>query len=113
MENKSYNLADELIQSKRIDEGFIRMLDGLSLEEILGLKLETTAKLVKGKMYGLKIYHTLPVIVRESLVKYTCKKFKLKSHAASFLGVTLKKYNSLIARRGVLENTLDRDSNKV
>jgi len=101
MENKSYNLSQQLIDSKRIDENFIYMLDGLSLEEILGLKLETSAKLVKGKMYGLKIYHTLPVILRESLIKYTSKKFKLKSHAASFLGITLKKYNSLLKRRGI------------
>jgi hypothetical protein len=103
MEKRSYNLTEELIESKRIDENFINMLDGLSLEEILGLKLETAAKLVKGKMYGLKIYHTLPVIIRESLIKYTCKNFSTKSHAANFLGITLKRYNSLIRRRGIVD----------
>jgi hypothetical protein len=105
MENKSYNLTEELIKSKRVDENFIHMLDGLSLEEILGLKLETTAKLVKGKMYGLKVYYTLPVILKEALIKYTCKKFSTKSHAANFLGVTLKRYNLLLKRRGIAIDT--------
>lgn len=106
MENKSYNLTEELIKSKRVDENFIHMLDGLSLEEILGLKLETTARLVKGKMYGLKIYFTLPVILREALIKYTSKKFSTKSHAANFLGITLKRYNRLLKTRGVSIDSL-------
>lgn len=103
MENKSYNLSQQLLDAERIDENFIHMLDGLSLEEILGLKLETTARFVKGKLYGFKIYYTLPVILRESLIRYTCRKFTTKSHAANFLGVSLKKYNSLISRRGIFE----------
>jgi hypothetical protein len=106
MENKSYNLTEELINSKRIDENFVHMLDGLSLEEILGLKLETTAKLVKGKLYGLKLYYTLPVILREALIKYTCKKFATKSHAANFLGITLKRYNLLLKTRGIAIDSL-------
>lgn len=101
MENKSYNLTQELLDSQRIDQNFVTMLDGLSLEELIGLKIEATAKLVKGKLYGLKIYTTLPVIVKESLIKYTYKKFSTKSHAANFLGITQKKYNSLIRRRGI------------
>ena len=101
MENKSYNLSEQLLQSKRIDENFIHVLDGLSFEEIIGLKLETTAKLVKGKMYGFKIYHTLPVIVKEALIRYTSRKFTFKSHAANFLGITRKRYNSLLLRRGI------------
>lgn len=106
MENKSYNLTEELIHSKRIDENFIKMIDGLSLEEILGIKFETAAKLVKGKMHGLKLYHTMPVIVREALLRYTVKKFKLKNHAASFLGITLKRYNTLVRRRGIFDGEL-------
>jgi hypothetical protein len=103
MENKSYNLTDQLIKSKKIDENFVHMIDGLSFEEIIGLKLETTAKLVKGKLYGLKIYYTLPIIVREACLRYTCRKFNTKSHAANFLGITLRKYNLLIKRTGILE----------
>lgn len=104
MENKSYNLTDKLIESQKIDENFIHMIDGLSLEEILGVKFEASAKLVKGKLHGLKLYHTMPVIVREALLRYTVKKFKLKSHAANFLGISLKKYNTLIARRGIIDS---------
>lgn len=106
MENKSYNLTEQLIESKKIDENFVRMIDGLSLEEIIGVKLETAAKYVKGKLHGLKVYHTMPVIVREALLRYTVKKFKLKSHAANFLGITLKRYNTLIRRRGISDAKL-------
>ena len=103
MENKSYNLTEQLIESRKIDENFVRMIDGLSLEEILGIKMEAAAKMVKGKLHGLKLYYTMPVIVREALLRYTVKKFKLKSHAANFLGLTLRKYNTLIGRRGIIE----------
>lgn len=106
MENKSYNLTEQLIESKKIDENFVRMIDGLSLEEILGVKFEAAARLVKGKLHGLKLYHTMPVIVREALLRYTVKKFKLKSHAANFLGITLRKYNILIMRRGIVDGKL-------
>ena len=106
MENKSYNLTEQLIESRKIDENFVRMIDGLSLEEILGIKMEAAAKMVKGKLHGLKLYYTMPVIVREALLRYTVKKFRLKSHAANFLGLTLRRYNVLISRRGIVDGEL-------
>lgn len=89
-----YSIANKLKSEGRITEEFEVMLCTLTLEEIIGLRLELAAKSVNHKLYGLNIWQSVPNIVREGILKYVYSASRTKGEMASFLGVdknTLKK----------------------
>ena len=76
------------------------MLSSLTLEEIIGLRLELAAKTVNYKLYGANIWNALPSIVQEGVLKYVYSAARTKGEMASFLGINksslkrlLKKYD--------------------
>ena len=89
-----YSIANKLKSEGKITEEFEVMLCTLTLEEIIGLRLELAAKTVNHKLYGLNIWHSVPNIVREGVLKYVYSAARTKGEMASFLGIdknTLKK----------------------
>ena len=95
-----YSIANKLKCNNKIDEKFEVMLSSLTLEEIIGLRLELAAKTVNFKLYGTNIWQNLPNIVQESVLKYAYSAARTKGEIASFLGINksslkklLKKYN--------------------
>jgi len=89
-----YSIANKLKSDGRITEEFEVMLCTLTLEEIIGLRLELAAKTVNHKLYGLNIWQSVPNIVREGMLKYVYSAARTKGEMASFLGIdknTLKK----------------------
>ena len=65
------------------------MLNNLSLEEIIGLKLELAARSVGNMLYGLPILTSLPYITRDAILKYSLSATRSKKEAARFLGINL------------------------
>ena len=69
------------------------------MEEIIGLRLELAAKAVNYKLYGANIWHSIPDMVKDGVLKYVFSAARTKGEAASFLGLDksalkrlLKKY---------------------
>jgi len=94
-EIKYYSISKKLKRERKITEDFETMLGGLSLEEIIALKLELASKILKGKLYGLNIYYTLPMIAKDAAVKYAISACKTKKSAAAFLGITYRRLKQL------------------
>ena len=98
---KYYSISKKLKREKKVNEEFEVMLNSLSLEEIIALKLELASKILKGKLYGLNIYNKLPTIAKDAAVKYAISACKTKRSAALFLGISyrrlkqLQKYNNI------------------
>ena len=95
-----YSIVNKLKSENKIDERFEIMLSSLTLEEIIGLRLELSAKTVNYKLYGMNLWHSIPDIVRDGILKYTFSAARTKGEMASFLGLDvsvlkklLKKYN--------------------
>ena len=95
-----YSISNKLKSEGKINERFEIMLSSLTLEEIIGLRLELAAKTVNYKLYGMDLWHSLQDIVRDGILKYAFSAARTKGEIASFLGVdknTLKrllnKYN--------------------
>jgi DNA-binding NtrC family response regulator len=95
-----YSISNKLKSEGKINERFEIMLSSLTLEEIIGLRLELAAKTVNYKLYGVDLWHSLQDIVRDGILKYAFSAARTKGEIASFLGVdknTLKrllnKYN--------------------
>jgi hypothetical protein len=95
-----YSIANKLKADGKINERFEIMLSSLTLEEIIGLRLELAAKTVNYKLYGINLWHSVQDIVRDGVLKYAHSASRTKGEAASFLGLDksvfkklLKKYN--------------------
>ena len=94
-EIKYYSISKKLKREKLITEDFEVMLNNLSLEEIIALKLELASKVVKGKLYGFNIYNSLPAIAKDAAIKYAISACKTKKTAAAFLGISYRRLKQL------------------
>jgi len=95
-----YSISNKLKSEGKINERFEIMLSMLTLEEIIGLRLELAAKTVNYKLYGLNLWNTVPDMVKDGILKYVFSAARTKGEMASFLGLDvstlkklLKKYN--------------------
>ncbi len=86
--NKYYSISKKLRKEGKSSEEFEIIFNSLSLEEVIGLKLELASKSAfKGKMYGLPLWYSMPSIVKDAVLKYALSATRSKREAARFLGL--------------------------
>jgi len=94
--NSNFSISRKLKDDGKTSEEFEVMLNNLSLEEIISLKLELASKIMRGSLFGFPIIKAMPNITRDALITFALSATKNLSEAASLLGITvqeLKKYN--------------------
>ena len=96
--NERYSLMKKLREENKSTEEFEIMLNCLSLEEIIGLKLELASKVFGGKSYGLPIWKSMKEIVQDAVLKYTMSATRSKREAARFLGLHEQSLHLLIKK---------------
>ncbi len=94
--NDNYSLTRKLKKDKRITEEFEVMLASLTLEEVIGLKLELGARSINNKLYGLPIWSSLPFMVKEAALKCAMSITRTKGEAARFLGLNREQFRRLV-----------------
>ena len=87
--NHYQSISKKLLKSNTINEEFQVILNSLTIEQILSLKLELSAKLVKGKLFGFPIYRSIDYIIKDSLIKFALSSTKSQKEAAAVLGITV------------------------
>jgi len=90
--NKYYSLINKLRKENKINREFELLVSNLTLEELIGLKLELSTKSVSGKLYGFPIWQALPKIVQEAVLKYAVSATKNTTEAMNFLGLTKSRF---------------------
>ena len=93
--NTHYSLSKKLRQEKKSNDEFEIMLASLSLEEVIGLKLELSTKPVNNRLYGLPIWFNLTDIVRDAIFKYAYSATRTQVEAMRFLGLRPDKFLKL------------------
>ena len=93
--NKEFSLLRRLKKEKRLSYDLEVLLNSLTLEEIISLKLELAAKAAGGKLYGLPLWFSLQDIIKESIFTFALTATKTKGEASRFLGITPKKFRQL------------------
>ena len=106
-----YSIANKLKSENKIDEKFEVMLSALTLEEIIGLRLELAAKAVNYKLYGTNIWQNLPNVVQEGILKYAYSAGRTKGEIASFLGINKSALKSLLKKYNI-SNYFTKETNK-
>ena len=86
--NKHYSVSNKLRKEGKSSEEFEIIFNNLSLEEVIGLKLELASKSAfNGKLYGVPIWYSIPNIVKDAVLKYALSATRSKREAARFLGL--------------------------
>ena len=93
--NAHYSIAKKLRRESRSNEEFEIMLSGLTLEEVIALKLEMASKPVNGRLYGLSLWSSLPDIARDAAFKFAYSATRSHKEAMRFLGMTPLYFNKL------------------
>jgi hypothetical protein len=74
------------------------MLNNLSLEEAIGLKLELASRVAGSKLYGFNIWQTLPEIIKDAVLKYAMSATRTKAESMRFLGLNVSMYKKLLKK---------------
>ena len=93
-----YNISSKLISEKRSNDEFEIMLGNLTIEEMIGLRLEVAARAVDHKLYGFNLWYSVPNIAKEAVLLYTMGAARTKGEAASFLGLKRTELQSILKK---------------
>ena len=85
--NYNYSLRNKLRREKKTSDDFEAMIHNLSLEELIGLKLELAASHINNKLYNFPVYKSLRYIVKEACLHFALSSTRTFGDAASFLGM--------------------------
>ena len=98
--NRNYSLRKKLKKENKITDDFESVLNLLTLEEIIGLKLELASSYINNKLYNFPIYKSIKYITKEASLKYALSATRTIVDAASLLGIKesdlrreIKKFN--------------------
>lgn len=90
---KKRSFISELREEGRIDSHFLDKVSDLTIEELIAVKLEHSAKLMSGKLYNFPLWYTLPYMVRDALMNFVNRNCKTKADMSNVLGIP---YNEFI-----------------
>jgi len=85
---ENYSIRKKLNNQKKINSNFETILNSLTLEEIIALKLELAASHVNHKLYGFPFLRSLKYLVRESVLMFALSATRTIKDAATMLGIT-------------------------
>ena len=89
----------KLREEKRSSEEFEIYLSQLSLEELIGLKLELSAKMfANNKFYGFPLWKAMPKIVKDALLNFALRATSSQREAAIFLGIDQSHLTQMIKK---------------
>lgn len=92
--NKHHSLINKLKKENKIDDKFQATLSSLTLEEIIGLKLEQSSKILNGRQFGLPLWRTLDFVVKEAVMKWVISASRTDVEAARYLGLDTRDFYS-------------------
>ena len=85
--NKNYSIINKLRKDKKSNDEFEIMLNNLSLEEVIALKLELSSRSFSKRMYGVPLWSNLIHVVQDAVLKYALSATRTQSEAMRMLGL--------------------------
>ena len=89
---KKRSFISELREEGKIDSHFLDKVSDLTIEELIAIKLEHSAKLISGKLYGFPLWYTLPYMVRDALMNFVNRNCKTKADMSNVLGIPYSEF---------------------
>ncbi len=82
------SLSHKLRREGKSSEQFEIMLSSLTLEELIGLKIECASRLSNGKLYGFNLWSNIVDITKEALYNAVISAAKTNKEATRILGIS-------------------------
>tara|TARA_R110002074_G_scaffold322609_2_gene493083 strand:+ start:55 stop:429 length:375 start_codon:yes stop_codon:yes gene_type:complete len=105
-QNKHYSISKHLRKNFKSNDEFEVMLNNLSLEEVIALKLELASKSAGGSLYGIPLWRSLKQIVEDAVLKYSLSVTRTRTEMARLLGlrkIELRKLNWIYKPKSYFE----------
>ena len=97
-----YNIVTKLRKEKRLNNELELLINNLSLEDLIALKLTLSTRITSGRIYGLPLLNVLPSIVKSAVIKYVCSSSFGDNEAASYLGVGYIRFIRMLSKYDLL-----------
>ena len=93
---KNYSLSKKLRLENRSNDEF--QISQLTLEELIGLKLELASKVLDGRLFGLPVWSSMHSIVQDAMLKWVYSASRTKAEAVRYLGINQSDFKELIKK---------------
>ena len=112
--NKYYSLSKKLRRENKSNDEFEVMVSQLTLEELIGLKLELASKVLDGRLFGLPVWSSMHSIVQDAMLKWVYSASRTKVEAVRYLGINQSDFKELLKKYKVDDyfSDLDVDNDK-
>ena len=98
---KYKSIINKLKDNNKVNDQVLVLINNLSLEDIIALKLELSSKMLKNRMYGFDIWRNSRYLVQEAILKFAISATKSKKDAARFLGLEYLTFSRLVKKYDV------------
>ena len=87
-----FSFARNLRKEGKTNDLFETMVSNLKLEELIALKLELSAKPLRGKFFGFPIWNSTFHMVKHALLNFALSSAHSQREAANILGLSLAEF---------------------
>ena len=67
---KNKSIINKLTHENKLNNSLLVLINNLTLEDLIAIKLELACSHVNNRLYGLDIWHKLGYIIREATLKF-------------------------------------------
>ena len=96
--NFHYSFRNKLKKEKKLPDNFEAILNTLTIEELIALKLELSSSYINNKLYNFPIWNNIIYMVKDACLKYALSACRTKREAARFLGMDERNFETEIKR---------------
>lgn len=100
---KDVSFIKKLIKQKKLNENVLAIINSLTLEELISVKLELSSKMLNNRLSGFNIYGNLNRIVKEALLKFSVSISRNKLEGARFMGIDYIAYCDILKEYGIVD----------
>tara|TARA_B100000131_G_scaffold168560_1_gene162927 strand:- start:1098 stop:1469 length:372 start_codon:yes stop_codon:yes gene_type:complete len=100
--NKSTTINKSVISyledQNLVNDSLLVLINNLTLEDLIAIKLELSARHFKNRLYGFDIWRNSSSIIKDALLKFAISTTNSKKDAARFLGMTYGDFKKTLSR---------------
>ena len=93
---KHKSIINKLLNNNIINESNLTFIDSMSLEDLIAVKLELSARHINNKLYAFNLLSNTNKLVKEAIIKFAISATDSKMDAARFLGIDYEGLHRLV-----------------
>ena len=93
---KHKSVINKLLYNNIINESNLTFIDSMSLEDLIAIKLELSARYINNKLYAFNLLSNTNRLVKEAIIKFAISATQSKMDAARFLGIDYEGLRKLV-----------------